>query len=136
MLALEVLREVRGVEREHEAAATARVVDVDPEDALALGPRVVEAELDLPALRVHRHPAGDVLEATRVVGVQVAHRDGRDVVAVDPGARHRVRQGLALGLPSGVTAGRRLTTSREESVARGDAGSIRGGTGAVQYHSA
>ena len=62
----------------------ARVVEVDADDRVVLGLGVIgQPVLEFAALRVHRHLACEQFQAAGMVVVQVAHRDGVDVVDVD-----------------------------------------------------
>src|SRR5215469_13886544 len=121
-LAVDVLRQVRRVEGEHEPAAAhglveadhealvarrvpggehggdprryltvtvgdapvnARVVEVDPVDAVVLrAGRGGHPVVELGALDVHGHPPGEVLQPARVVVMQVTHGDRVNVAHV------------------------------------------------------
>jgi hypothetical protein len=75
-----------------------RVVEVHPEDTVLLrSRRAGQAILQFGPLDVHRHPAGEVLQAAGVVVMQVADGHRANVGQVQPGRAERVQQRLPRG---------------------------------------
>lgn len=75
-----------------------RVVEVDPEDAIALR-RGGEPEVELGSLHMNRYATGNVPQTTGVIVAQVADRDDLDVAERELHRRKRAKQwvGLARG---------------------------------------